>query len=421
MTQTDPQQAEAIVSRYREPGAAVVWAMRGLAVVALAVSGFLLYEALAAGRPLPGCGPGSGCAEVLRSGWSRWLGVPVAGPATVVYAVLLAATLHVGRTQPTGRRRIAWMVLLIGAATAAGAATWFVIVQAAWLGAWCRYCLLVHGSGLALAALVAWAAPVGRRRILAGDPPDPMLIAPPVATLLVLVGLLPVGALAAGQLLWPEPTTRVQRLGGTGELDTGPGPDRTLSVLGGKVRLSPHQYPTLGSPDAPVIMAYLFDYTCPTCRHVHGLLEGARDRYGDQLGIVALPTPLDADCNPLVEETEPRHEYGCELATLALAVWRADPAKFAAFDRWLFEPELPPTPAAARAKAVELIGEAALNEALASPWVRQQVPRNATLYQLAEGGALPLLIVGSTTIQGRPGTAEDLYDLLETQTPLEGE
>ena len=38
----------------------------------------------------------------------------------------------------------------------------------------------------------------------------------------------------------------------------------------------------LGSPDAPYLIAEMFDYACHHCRRLHGHVKKAQQRYGDQ-------------------------------------------------------------------------------------------------------------------------------------------
>lgn len=409
----------AIPTRFRPPGPAVRWAVRLLAMVAAAMSAVLLYEALAsAGGGLPGCGAGSGCGAVLSSRWSAWRGVPVSLPAVVIYAAIAALSWRMGPGVPERGQRSAWTALLGLSAVAAAAAVWFIFVQLALLGHVCRYCTAVHACGLLVAALVWLTGPIGRRRLLPGEPRDPVLIAPTAACGLALLAILPAAALVLGQVLMPDAAARVDRVAGGDTFDTGPGPDRRLTLLNGAVHVRPHDFPTLGSADAPVVIAELYDYTCPHCRRLHTQLAAARERYGGRLAILMLPVPLDADCNPLVVETGPRQEDACELAKLAMAVWLANPAAFEAMHDYLMAGESPPVVAEAQRHAAELVGADALTAALDDPWVGQQVQRSIGLYRMT-GGSLPQLLTTAAVIRGRPHTAAELFALLEAETPLQ--
>ena len=143
-------------------------------------------------------------------------------------------------------------------------------------------------------------------------------------------------------------------------------------MIDGKLQVAPHELPGLGSADSPKLLPVLFDYCCPACRAAHGYLVSARQKFGEELGVLLLPMPMDHTCNKTIEQTEPRFEHACELARLALAVWRCDRTAFPAFDEWLFEPELPRDPAEARKKAAESVGAAALAAALREQWVDEQ-------------------------------------------------
>lgn len=406
-----------IPTRHQPPGVAVRWALCLLALIAAILSWILFMQSTSSGG-LPGCGVGSGCDAVLSSQWATWLGVPVSLAAMVVYAGILAAALHIGPGAPQRRQRGAWIVLLCLATIAAAAAVWFIVVQAAILGQLCKYCTAVHVCGLLLAALIWLKAPIGRRRLLPDEPDDPVLLSAPAACALAALALLPVAGLILGQTFVPAESTRVERIAGGSTFDTGPGTDRQLTLLNGAVRVSPHEFPILGSPDAPVVIAELYDYTCPHCRRLHGHLGAARDRYGDQLAILALPVPLGAQCNRLVTQTHPRHETACELAKIAMAVWRADPAAFERMHGWLMAGENPPSPEAAMQHAIGLVGETALAAALDHPWVEQRILNNVELYAMT-GGSLPQLMTTAAVIRGRPATARELFGLLEAETPLQ--
>lgn len=382
------------------PTAGALWSLRVLALGALLGSGFLFFESLGAGPALPGCGAASACDAVMNSRWSLWLGVSVAGPAMGVYALLLAMSWQLGPRRSPGQRRLAALTMAATAMATVGAAAWFVGVQVFAIGELCAYCSAVHAMGVAaagVAAAIAWRGRLPLDRKAFGN-----------AASLAAIGLL---ALVAGQasappLAGPDARQAIeQNATDTGIVhDTGPGPERelVLAVGSGRVRISPREYPVLGSPDAPLLLVAMLDYTCSHCRAMHRDLVPVREQYGDRLGVVMLPTPLDASCNPQFTSTAPAHREACDLARLALAVWRADPAQFEAFDHWLAGREPTRTRAAARARAGELVGEAALEQALADPWVQQQPGRNAAMYVLAGGGALPQLVGPDVWLRGRP-------------------
>src|SRR5689334_8779270 len=92
--------------------ALTVWAMRALALAAVALSGYVAW-ASTAGRSPSGCGAGSDCEQVLATRWSLWLGVPVAGLGLANYLGILIAALAAGPGAPVARQRKAWSVLTL--------------------------------------------------------------------------------------------------------------------------------------------------------------------------------------------------------------------------------------------------------------------------------------------------------------------
>ncbi len=352
--------------------------LRLFAAVAAVLSGYLLVLSLT-GRTVPGCdaavaAPGSGgCGSVLASPYAYWLGVPVAGLALVAYAILLGASFNT-------RYKFARAALAATAVAVAGSAVWFTALQVFALREFCPLCLTAHALGLAVATLT-----------LTRWHPAPALL-----------GLVPVAALAAGQLFYHPPTR----------------PD-TPPRFAGFVNLHPADYPTLGPADAPVAVAYLYDPNCTVCRDVHRQLAAARGRYGDRLVVALMPVPFSDRCNRFMSDTPAGFETSCELARLSVAVWLADPdpATVAAFDRFLFEGATAPPPDAARALAADLVGEAPLAAALADPRVDATLDGHARLFN-AIGRAVPRLIVAGQIYPPLVSEAE-LFRLLEAETALQ--
>jgi uncharacterized membrane protein/protein-disulfide isomerase len=393
--------------------AALRWTLRGLALGGAGVSGYLFALGWLE-RSLPaGCGAGSDCAEVLTSRWAAVLGVPVSGPAMLVHLGVLAGSLLIGPRQPPGRRAAGWHWLLVCAALLAGGAAWFIALQAVVLGAFCPWCMGDHALGLVAAGLIFWSAPAGGGegglswRSYCGS---------------VGLGVAATAALAVAQWAVPYRAPAALRLPAGRDADTGPGPDRAIQVLDGQLLLEPHREPTLGSPDAPRLVVMLYDYCCPHCRQTHGELVAALAEQPDRIALVLLPMPRDADCNPHFQETEPRFEHACELARLALAVHRVDPARFAEFDRWLYEPELPRDPHEARRQAESLVPAAALDTALADPALEQDIRRNCDAHhqacQQAQIELIPVLLSpGLAPYVGKPN-ADQLQSLLDDAPPV---
>ena len=467
------------MARLPAPGRGVRWAQGVLALAALVLSASLLSESIA-GAGLPGCGgdaPG-GCHDALASHWAQWFGVPVSAFAVVLYACVLLALFQVGRRGSVRLVAGAWWVLLACTVSAAAAAAWFIGVMALDLGSLCRYCLGAHLCGLGLAALVWATAPIRHVWQLARLD----RIGPGMAACAAAAGLVGAAALIVGQLLHTPSTLVVQRVEpigprdlpadmpsesgssaegqrpswsapagprgaavgarpGTGSASQGPpapgigpaaparsspsdprqalsDPDRQVFLLGGRIMVKPHEQPVMGKPDAPYVLLSLFDYTCPHCRELHTHLAASLERYGDQLGIVAAAVPLNALCNKNILHTHETHRDACALALVALQVWQCDPDRFEAFDAWMFESDIVPTPEEAAAYAVGLVGEDAYERAKRSPRPRRQIRHNVTLYQRLPRRNLPVLIGKELLIFGKPASTDELCRQIEDDLGL---
>jgi uncharacterized membrane protein/protein-disulfide isomerase len=374
-----------------------------LSLVGLGIAAYLLFLSLAK-RGLPaGCGQGSGCDEVLNSRWAQIFGLPVSGLAIAVYVsiVLVLAWLQLSNSSQQAHR--AWTALNVLAAVLVGAAVWFVGLQLLVLKAICPWCLAEHAIGLVIAVILFAQRPVFWQTKFAA----------------LGVGCLLVVGVALAQALVPYHPPAVQRLPEGKNADAGPGADRLISVLNGKLALAPHELPILGSADAPKLLVVLFDYCCPHCRATHGYLLNGLASHKDELAVLVLPTPLNTKCNPYWEETEPRFEHACELARLALAVWRADRAAFPVFDAWLFEPEQPRDPVEARRQAEQLVTAAALERVLGDPWIDHQIEQNVTAYHNSGAERVPVILSPNMrSIVGRPESEAQLFQLLDKELSL---
>jgi protein-disulfide isomerase len=255
------------------------------------------------------------------------------------------------------------------------------------------------------------------------------------ASALATVGLLAVAIMIGLQMAFPAQTMRIENpflpsagrrgpavtgptAAGPEDIDTGPGPDRRITVLQRKFEFKPHEVPAYGSPDAPVVLVELFDYTCSHCRRIHNMFKEARKRYGGQFALLKMPTPLDSDCNPMVTKNKRRHENGCELARLAMAVWLADPGKFGAYEDYLFRNEVPPDLHAAKRVASARVGIEALEQALADPRTRQLLANGVQLYRETGNTAVPQFVYRAMRMSGGASTPQQLFEVLEKATPL---
>jgi uncharacterized membrane protein/protein-disulfide isomerase len=410
--------------------------LTGLSLLALATSAYMSWHDLMGGSMI-GCGGGSSCDRVLSSRWSSIGGIlPVSGLATGAYLAMIIASLSIGPATEAPVRRLAWGAMLVLVGAAAGSAVWFTIVQKWLIGAFCLYCMTTHITGLVLAALIIWQAPrqscddsskvalknpattpnvkpaaqtapkTAKGRTIVSPAQDAYPAAPRrvigllPAIGLALVGLALAGILAACQVSITPPA--VYR--GGESRDTLPAID-------------PYAVPLIGSPDAPYIVILLFDYKCPHCQEMYFMLDHAIRRYGGNLAFALCPAPLNKQCNPYIPRDVDQYKDSCELAEIGLAVWLSKREAFPAFDRWMFSFESgdswqPRSLDAARAKAVELVGQAKFEAALADPWIDRYMQICIRIYGNAGGKAVPKLVFGSRWVTPELYEADDLVSIL---------
>ena len=386
---------------------------RACLLIAIAGASYLAAVSLTKGA-VAGCGPGSGCSEVLASRWAYWFGIPVSVPALAGYIALLVTTWRVAPAPHAQKHGMAWLAMVALSAMVIVAALWFVFVQYAILGKWCRFCLATHACAIAASVCLLHFVSRHPRR---GPSPTWDGHRPASVGLGIGLGILGFAVLIAGQVLVKK------RLYGLGELAVqAASSSHQLVLFNGRFALDPGEVPVLGSASAPEFAVCLFDYTCVHCRRLHPLLKAVAERSGGRFAVISLPAPLDAACNPLVSETQAANRGACDYARLGLAVWRARPAAFPDFDEWLLVSDSPPPLDEARAKAEALVGKDALADALASPWVRDQLNADVKLYIAAstatQNARLPQLIFADSVAYGQIGDAAELKALIDSHQPL---
>lgn len=322
-----------------------------LTLIALGIAGYLSMQSLA-GDAVAGCGGDSGCGEVLASPWSKLGPVPVSllGMATYL-AVLLGLGL---RFASGGSSKLGDGLLLLCAPLMLLAAVWFIYIQAVKLEAYCPYCMADHGLGIVLGLLLP-AMVLGRTTI---DPKLPLVM-----------GVLGVAGLVAVQTFAPAEDTRTtENLFVDRDGDTTIDGQRHVSMFGGELQFTLREELYLGDPAADQVVGLVFDYACPHCRALHTLFDEAIAQDPSRFVLVTLPITIAPEQNPHTFTDNARFDDSYERAKLALAVAAVDRSKWVEFDRWLFALEsindFPRSAADARAKAVELVGEAALSEQL---------------------------------------------------------
>ncbi len=196
---------------------------------------------------------------------------------------------------------------------------------------------------------------------------------------------------------------------------------RIARYMGGALHITVQDHPTLGKSSAKHVVTFFVDYTLRECRERNAYLEQIRRRYGDQIAIVPIFSPLNPKCNQYVEtEAGPEQANACEYAKLALAVWRARPEQFEQFHNWLMRGgDVVPLPVA-RAYAAQLVGPGPLQTALDDESVSTRLRRDTAIYQDSGRGYLPKMLFeateGSAAFQiGKvpPNSEAALFKLLE--------
>lgn len=301
----------------------------------------------------------------------------------------------------SGRR--VWVGLTVLSFVVVGAALWFVALQVFVLRQFCPYCLVTHACAL-LGSVTILVLALGHQRtprqhwVLSG--------AAALAALTLLVG---------GQLLFPH------RLHAAAQPAVSSAPVVSLALapgelvlVGGRVRFNASVYPALGSPAASHVVAVMFDYTCETCRADHALLAGVLARYGQELTIILIPTPLDPACNVAVERLRPEHVNACLYARYALAVWKAAPEKFAAYDAWLMAGggTQPPPIEEARQRAEATVGAEAFQRALRVEEIERSLRAAGRMYQTLEAGVIPKWLLPQEVLVGGFASPENFDEAL---------
>ncbi len=187
---------------------------------------------------------------------------------------------------------------------------------------------------------------------------------------------------------------------------------RRIHVVGGKISLSSHLWPVLGSRDARNIIIDQFDYTCHFCRDLHKLLLKVMAERPEDLAILMMPVPMDKTCNPMVQATPPEHRDACVYSRYAMAVFRAAPDRFAEMDEWLFEPIRPWALDLVRTKAELLVGgPEKLRAAIDDPWMAKRHNEALSIYNAVGQGQLPKLLFATAVVSGPIPSIEQLTEV----------
>ena len=374
-----------------------------LLLIVLALGGFginlLLLIRHMEGGGIAGCGSGSACEEMLNSRWSQVLGVPVTVFGGLVYLALMFAL-------------VARVRLLSGICLGLilGAAAWFVFVQAALIGRFCPWCMTAHAIGVIVALS-------GMRFLAAGSGGFPAL------RTIGGAAAISVGGIALMQVFGPLPVTHIiSGMGGAANARSAAvharGAGRKVKFDGGGKVYDLSALPYLGRPDARRVMVEYFDYTCATCQRMSGYLDALLAKHPAGVCVVVLPVPLGRSCNHQLGTAEPDHPESCELAKLALALWRVKPPAFANFHQSLLGGISART---ARATALRIVSLTELDEALGDPWIDELIQADISdwISFSAETRNMPKLLISDKRIlHGLPSGEADFIRVMEKELGL---
>ena len=191
---------------------------------------------------------------------------------------------------------------------------------------------------------------------------------------------------------------------------------RTVGINGGTIKLDVKQWPLNGSVDAKHVFVEMLDYNCPNCRKTHKAISGAKKLLGGDVAVMILPIPLNTACNHAVTTTHANFVESCEIAKLAIAVWRVDAEKFGQFHEAMFAEEQAPTFAQATAMAKTMVDGEKLDAEIASGVPAKYLTSMVQLYERAGKGTVPKLMFPGTSIIGEFNSAESLVDVIKQQT-----
>lgn len=387
--------------------------VRFLFLLAFGISLYLAINSWRGGG-VPGCGPESDCDKVLSSRWAYIFGLPISFLALPIYLAGLVSLFQ--KTLP-------WRFLNAIAITILIMAAWFVGLQMFALRAFCKFCMTAHLAGATAAIILLRRQPLPARFSFA-----PMAAAAAAAILVITAQIItrppaPVqvstGNSGGSNTSLSSPTDNSLALSTGAANPTNIPPAQsapTFTILEGQVTLDLTKVPVTGRLDAEHKLVKLFDYTCHHCRDLHHLLEPFRQRFSNELAIVSLPVPLDANCNPVMKSTPRAHQNACDYARLALAVFLAAPERFEQYSNWLFAPPRPPELTVAREHAARLVTQEKLTAALTDPRIAQQLKQDSDIFvassRLARKGTLPQMIFARTVSVGGVSDGQQLNKIL---------
>ena len=360
-----------------------------------------------------------------------WLGIPVSLPGLGLYAIFLVNTFSLRPDEPKKARRTL-NVLSLCACTMICAAVWFVGVQAVAIQEFCPFCCTAHALASLGAIIFLWnASAVGNRLAVRLDLNRAMGAAVAVVAVIAGVQLVAPTRPPPLKIVDLRHNNKSAKIPGQGdeagrlpviEFRDGPKPvpvkvvetdPNLFPIPGTDLRLKVDRLPMMGSVKATHRIGLLFDYTCHDCRDMHGYMREVVKAFDGQLACMLIPMPLDAKCNPVIEETPKDHVDACEYAKICLAVHFSAPEKYEAFDRWLFSDHKQQKKLEeVRQHAAQLVGADALEKALSGKAVQEQLQQNIRAYKFTseyvKSGSMPQSIIEGRVMYGAADSVDQV-------------
>lgn len=285
-------------------------------IVALVASLVLVIQHVG-GTMLPGCGPGSGCAQATASAWGKLpgLGWPTSFTGLAYFFAMLIAWIWTA-----GHLR--W---LLNSIAIAGGVVSIILTVAMITGDYlCPYCLAVHVGNLVFVGLLL---PTVFGSYVEPEEGQPGRKAPrsgiaPFATAVILVTA---GLLLVEGMVSAEVEAEAER-----ELE---GTAKTLAERTEEAQPFTGRY-LLGPEDAPIRLVVISDYQCTDCRRIEGEISQIMQER-DDVSLSAKHFPMSDVCNPYMNSNMHRNACWAARAAEAAGIIRGNEG-FWEMHRWLF-------------------------------------------------------------------------------------
>jgi protein-disulfide isomerase len=302
-----------------------------LLLVAIVATLLLVLQHIA-GLAIPGCGPGSPCAQAAASVWGKVPGVnwPVSHVGLAYFLALLLGWL---RSTHGVSHALRWLVR-------AGALVSLMFVGVIVTeGHYCTYCLIAHGANFAFWGLVEFAA---KPAVASLRPAGTVAVTFAIATFVLALAELRTKETVRqeGERQLAESTDAIIRATTQRGNDAQTTP--VVAGSGNKQEPAAKRWPggftgrhRVGPEKAPIRIVVMSDYQCPDCLRVEQDIAKIMETRND-VSLSFKHFPMCKDCNKHVSMT--LHDNACWAARAAEAAGLLyGPEGFWKMHRWLFE------------------------------------------------------------------------------------